>query len=80
MSGKCQHLGDDGVCRGTYKGFGCIGERCVLMKETAKPSQRGCAHLHESTYCSRYHKFYCPGIEACEAAGSAAVAPEQGRA
>jgi hypothetical protein len=63
-----------------YKGFGCIGERCLLMKEAAAPKPRVCEHLHESTYCSKHHKFFCPGIDACEANAGAGQVEEKGKA
>jgi hypothetical protein len=79
MTHPCAHLGENGICNGTYKGFGCIGERCVLVREAASPRPRTCEHLHESTYCSKYHKFFCPGTDACEAHGSD-VQPASGKA
>jgi len=80
MSANCQHLGEGGICNGTYKGFGCIGERCVLVREAQAPKPKAsCEHLHESTYCSKYHKFFCPGAEACETQGNT-LHPAQGKA
>ncbi|MFH0815873.1 MAG: hypothetical protein V1934_03550 [Methanobacteriota archaeon] len=80
MSANCQHLGEDGICNGTYKGFGCIGERCVLVREAQSPKPKAqCGHLHESTYCSKHHKFFCPGMDACETQANAGQ-PAQGKA
>ncbi len=74
MTEPCKHLGDDGICNGTYKGFGCIGERCILVREAVAPKPRTCEHLHESTYCSKYHKFFCPGQDICGSQDSSEAA------
>ena len=55
----CQFLAEDGLCRGPYQGFGCIGDSCQADKETE------CGFLVDGAYCSRFRKFGCPGPTYC---------------
>jgi len=55
----CPYISEDGQCQGPYKGFGCIGEKCQVDKEVT------CPHLVDGYYCSRYHRFGCPGPSNC---------------
>ncbi|NYT12152.1 MAG: hypothetical protein GKC03_06315 [Methanomassiliicoccales archaeon] len=56
---NCPFLAEDGLCRGVYQGFGCIGEKCQANKEIE------CEFLVDGAYCSRYAKFGCPGPANC---------------
>ena len=67
MSPGCKHLGEDGICQGMYRGFGCIPDRCAYVRGRKEPEkEERCEHLVEPSYCTKYHRFYCAGPESCE--------------
>ena len=55
----CPFLSEDGMCRGPYQGFGCIGEKCLASRDLE------CPHLVDGYYCAKYHRFGCPGMANC---------------
>lgn len=63
----CKHLGENNVCQGMYRGFGCIQDRCAYLRGLQDPAkQEPCTHLVEPSYCAKYHRFYCTGPGSCE--------------
>ena len=55
----CKHLDEDGICRGKYKGFGCIEDKC--LDPTRGPGQSNCRFLRGDGYCKKRKKFECKG-------------------
>ncbi len=61
---KCKNIDDDGLCRGLYDGFGCIGDKC--KDTTAGPASNKCTFMRGDGYCQKYGKFHCIGEDKCE--------------
>ncbi|MDD4308058.1 MAG: hypothetical protein PHU53_04545 [Thermoplasmata archaeon] len=57
----CRHLDDQGICQGKYKGFGCIGDKC--LDPTKGPGANPCKHGRADGYCKKHKKFQCEGEE-----------------
>ena len=57
----CRFLSQEGLCKGRYRGYGCIGEQCGHWIESHR-----CEH-HEGTgdYCRKYARFGCVGKDCC---------------
>lgn len=55
----CKHLDENGLCRGKYKGFACIGDRC--QDPTRGPGAVKCRHGRADGYCMKHRKFECRG-------------------
>jgi hypothetical protein len=56
---RCDFLGLDGKCRGPYKGFGCIKEKCTSDR------RMNCEFNEKGFYCRKYKRFECVGIANC---------------
>lgn len=56
---RCDYLDLEGKCKGPYRGFGCIKDRCRAEK------QAGCEYNEQGFYCRKYRKFECIGIANC---------------
>ncbi len=56
---ECAYLDLEGKCRGPYKGFGCIQEKCTADRHAP------CEHNEKGFYCRKYKRFECIGIGNC---------------
>ena len=57
---ECAHLTSEGRCKGMYKGFVCIKEKCQADKSEKCPWSTS-----EGFYCMKFNRFECIGLESC---------------
>ena len=56
---ECIHLDSDGVCKGKYSGFACIGPKCKAERDPP------CEHNEQEFYCRKFKRFGCVGRSNC---------------
>jgi len=56
---QCQYLDLEGKCKGPYRGFGCIKEKCTAEK--CPP----CEFNEKGFYCRKFQRFECIGAGNC---------------
>lgn len=61
----CEYDDGNGWCTGKYKGFGCIKNKCSVLKASDEFDD-GCPGIAgEGMYCSKFNRFFCAGEENC---------------
>jgi len=56
---QCIHFNADGVCKGKYNGFACIGPKCKAEKDPP------CEYNDQDFYCRKFKRFGCVGRSNC---------------
>jgi hypothetical protein len=56
---QCQYLDLEGKCKGPYRGFGCIRDKCTAEK--CPP----CEFNEKGFYCRKFQRFECIGVGNC---------------
>jgi hypothetical protein len=57
---ECIHLTDEGRCKGMYKGFICIKDKCLADRAEKCPWS-----TEEGFYCMKFNRFECIGLQNC---------------
>ncbi|MEE9152018.1 MAG: hypothetical protein V3U20_09335 [Thermoplasmata archaeon] len=61
----CIYDDGNGWCSGRFRDFGCIKGRCDDFAPSTKDRGECTGIEGKGTYCYRYNRFYCAGMENC---------------
>jgi len=61
----CKYDDGKGWCTGKFSGFGCIKDRCDSYAPAEDERYSCTGKPGDGTYCHKYKRFYCAGMENC---------------